>query len=287
MSSVVGGLPALSRRRRLAASRPSAAAVAGAFIALCVLMALLAPVLAPYDPGEIDLANVYAGSSSTHLLGTDGSGRDTLSRLIWGSRSALLGPLAIVVFAGILGCVIAISAAWLRGWFDAVASRALDVIFAFPGILLALIGVAVLGSGLPAAVGALSIAYVPYIARVLRGEGMRQASQPYVQSARINGFSGIAIAARHLVPNLLPLIVAQLTLSFGYAMVDLASISYLGLGVQAPAADWGLMVQEGQAGVLEGHPQQSLFAGGLIVSVVVSFTIIGDHLSARYEERGT
>jgi len=287
VSSVAGGLGRLAGRRRLAVSRPNAAAVAGAFIGSCVVVAVLAPVLAPYDPSEIDLSSVYAASSSSHPLGTDGSGRDTLSRLIWGSRSALLGPLAIVAISGTIGCLIAIAAAWLRGWFDTIASRALDVIFAFPGILLALIGVAVLGSGLPAAIGALSIAYVPYIARILRGEGMRQASQPYVQSARINGFSGVAIAARHLVPNLLPLIVAQMTLSFGYAMVDLASISYLGLGVQAPSADWGLMVQEGQAGVLEGHPQQSLLAGGLIVAVVVSFTIIGDHLSARYEDRGT
>ena len=189
----------------------------------------------------------------------------------------------MVLIAGAIAIALALAAAQIRGWFDIVTSRVLDIIFAFPGILLALVGVAVLGSGLTAAVGALSIAYVPYIARVVRGEALRQTSSLYVQSARLNGISGFSIATRHLIPNLLPLIVGQLTLSFGYATVDLASISFLGLGVQAPGSDWGLMVQEGQASIIRGYPQESLYAGILIILLVTSVTIVGDRLVSRHQ----
>lgn len=258
---------------------------AAAFITLWVVIAVFAPVLAPQDPTAVDFNSAYSGSTSTHLLGADASGRDILSRLMWGSRSALLGPLVVVALAGLLAIAIAVTAALLRGWFDAVASRLLDVIFAFPGVLLALVGVAIFGSGLVSAVGALSIAYIPYIARVVRGDALRQTSQPYIHALRLNGVSGPALAVRHLVPNLLPLIVGQLTLSFGYAMVDLASISFLGLGVQAPGSDWGLMVQEGQASIIRGYPQESIYAGVLIILMVMSFTILGDRVITSYEAR--
>lgn len=257
---------------------------AGTFILVWVLVAALAPLLAPRDPQSVDLLAANSGSTSSNLLGADASGRDIMSRLFWGARSALLGPLVVVALAGTLAIILALACALLRGWFDVVTSRVLDVIFAFPGILLALVGVAVLGSGLTAAVGALSIAYVPYIARVVRGDALRQTSALYIQSARLNGVSGIAIALRHLIPNLLPLIIGQLTLSFGYAMVDLAGISFLGLGVQAPSSDWGLMVQEGQASIIRGFPEESLYAGILIVLMVMSFTILGDRLTARFEQ---
>ena len=235
--------------------------VALAFIMLWVLIALLAPVLAPQNPDTVNLGDAFVGPTSGHLLGFDGSGRDLLSRLMWGSRSALLGPLVVVAIAGTLAVVVAVTAALVRGWFDLVASRVLDVIFAFPGILLALVGVAIFGPGLTSAVGALSIAYIPYIARVVRGDALRNTSQLYIQACRLNGVSGAALAVRRLLPNLRPLIIGQLTLSFGYAMVDLVAISFLGLGVQEPASDWGLMVQEGQAGILRGYPQESLYAG--------------------------
>lgn len=253
------------------------------FIGLWVVVAVFAPLLSPQDPQAVNLLSANSGSTGSNLLGADASGRDILSQLIYGARSALLGPLVVVAIAGTLAVAVALTAALLRGWFDVVTSRVLDIIFAFPGILLALVGVAVLGSGLPAAVGALSVAYVPYIARVVRSDALRQTSSLYIQAARINGISGRAIAMRHLIPNLLPLIIGQLTLSFGYAMVDLAGISFLGLGVQAPSSDWGLMVQEGQASILKGFPEESIFAGVLIVLMVMSFTIVGDWLSARQQ----
>lgn len=272
----------LSRRTRRTRTTPRLALAAGAFIALWTLIALLAPLLVG-DGATVDLTNTYAGSSVAHPLGTDGSGRDILTRLIDGARTALVAPLAVAVLSGVVGCVAAFAAVLARGWVDAVLSRVIDLLFAFPSILLALVGVAVFGSGVKAAVGALAIAYIPYMARVVRSEGLRQTSTLYIQNCRLNGASNSSIAVRHLLPNLLPLIVAQLTLSFGYAIIDLASISYLGLGVQAPAADWGLMVQEGQSGIVRGHPEESIWAGILIVALVVSFSLVGDHLNTRYE----
>lgn len=274
--------------RRLAlprGRRPGLAGLALGFIVLWAVLALLSSVIAP-GAGNLDLAGVYEGvGAAGHPLGTDGSGRDVLERLIRGAPTALLAPLVVILVSGTVGVALALLAALRRGWVDAVLGRLFDLIFAFPAILLALMGVAIFGVGLPAAVGALCIAYVPYVARVVRSEALRQTSAVYVQACRLNGMSDLAIAWRHLLPNLMPLVVAQLTLSFGYAIIDLAAISFLGLGVQAPRADWGLMVQTGQAGIIGGHPEESLFAGILIVLLVIAFSVVGDELDTRYERR--
>jgi peptide/nickel transport system permease protein len=126
---------------------------------------------------------------------------------------------------------------------------------------------------------ALGLAHLPYIARVTRAAALRERELPYVDALRVHGFSGFQICWRHLLPNLAPLIIAQATVSFGYVMVDLAAISFLGLGVQPPSADWGVMVASGEPAILAGHPQQSLYAGILIVITVCAFTILGERLA--------
>lgn len=272
----------LARAGRLSRYGPVTVAMI-AVLALIVAVALLAPWISPHDPLAVDLADTLAPPSARHWLGADDSGRDLLSRLIWGSRTALIGPLAVVAIAGTIGTLIAITGAWLGGAVDAVISRALDIIFAFPGILLALVATAVLGAGLQAAVIALCIGYIPYIARVVRSAALRERDAPYVQACRVQGLTGAAICLRHLLPNVAPIVIAQMTVSFGYALVDLASISYLGLGVQAPTPDWGAMVAAGQQGMLRGDPTESVCAGLLIVLTVVAFTVVGDRLSDRYE----
>jgi peptide/nickel transport system permease protein len=160
-------------------------------------------------------------------------------------------------------------------------SRILDVTFAFPGVLLAILAVALFGAGLPAAIIALTIAHMPYIARVVRGAALRERGLPYVEALRVQGFSAFRICARHLLPNLASLIVAQATVSFGYVVVDLAAVSFLGLGVQPPAADWGVMVAGGEPSILQGYPEQSLYAGIMIVITVCAFTILGERLADR------
>jgi peptide/nickel transport system permease protein len=248
-------------------------------IAVLAAVALLAPVIVPHDPNALDLLHTFAGPSLSHPLGTDDTGRDLLSRLIIGSRTSLLGPLAVVALSVSAGVPLAIASAWLKGPVDAVVSRVLDVLFAFPGVLLAILAISLFGAGLPAAVIALAVAHMPYVARVTRAAALRERELPYVSSLWVHGFSGFQICRRHILPNLAPLIIAQATVSFGYVVVDLAAISFLGLGVQPPSADWGVMVASGEPAILEGHPQQSLYAGILIVITVCAFTVLGERLA--------
>ena len=144
-----------------------------------------------------------------------------------------------------------------------------------------MLAAAVFGAGLTAAATALAIAYMPYVARVMRGAALKERSQPYVAALEVQGASATAICLRHIVPNTAPLIVAQATTMFGYAMVDLAAISFLGLGVQPPAADWGVMISENQVGIPEGYPLPALAAGACVVAVVIAFNVLGERLFER------
>jgi peptide/nickel transport system permease protein len=259
--------------------------VCAGFIITITAVALLAPWIAPHNPDQLNILSANEGPSASHLLGTDELGRDLLSRLIWGARLSLLGPALIVVIETTVGTAIAIAAAWLGGWFDNVISRVLDILFAFPGLIFAILAVAIFGPGLVAPVIALSIAYIPYDARVLRSVALRERNLPYIQACYVEGLPTRTITLRHLLPNIMPFVLVQATLSFGYALIDLAAISYLGLGVAPPASEWGLMVANGQASILTGHPEESLYAGLMIVVTVVAFNLLGDRLATRFSVR--
>jgi peptide/nickel transport system permease protein len=275
---------ARARRARLAGSNPLVWS-AGAILAAAVVAALLGPLLAPADPNAADLNNQFVGPVPGHPLGFDGQGRDLLSRLLEGARTTMVGPAVVVAVAMTAGVLLAVVAAWRGGWVDSVIGTALDILFAFPGILLAILSAAVFGASLWAATLALAIAYTPYIARVLRSAAVRERAQEYIAAGEVQGLSAAAVCVRHLIPNIAPLIVAQATLLFGYAMVDLAAISFLGLGVQPPQADWGVMVATGKNGVLQGYPAESLSAGLCIVLVVVAVNLLGERLGDRREAR--
>ncbi|TMC90361.1 MAG: ABC transporter permease [Chloroflexi bacterium] len=286
--SVAAGLAAGAVRRYRAGRRfrtSPAIVVSGSVIVAATVVAVAGPLLAPYNPDLPQLSQYFFGPSPEHLLGFDASGRDVMSRLLYGARTSMLGPLAVTLMCMTLGSLLAVTAAWRGGALDAVISSGLDILFAFPGILLAVLAAAVFGAGLVAPVLALSVAYTPYVARVLRGAALRERAQLYVAALEVQGASGVAICLRHLIPNLLHLIVAQATTLFGYAMVDLAAISFLGLGVQPPNADWGVMVSENQQGIIQGFPLPALAAGICIVVVVVAFNILGERLYERGEAR--
>jgi peptide/nickel transport system permease protein len=253
--------------------------VAAALITLIALCCILAPWVAPYSPNAVDLANVNAGPSSAHLLGTDTIGRDLLSRLLYGGRSTLLVPLLVMVGAGVTGTTLAMIAAWTGRWLDYGIARLFDVLFAFPGILLAILATAVLGPGLTTMTIALVVAYTPYVGRIVRAEAVRQRNLPYISAVSLQGSSGVAVSIRHLVPNVAPLIYAQLTLAYAYSLLDAASLSFLGLGIQPPTPDWGVMVSAGEPGLTGGHPEQSLYAGALIVIFVLAVSVVGNRLS--------
>jgi peptide/nickel transport system permease protein len=261
--------------------------ISAAVILAATILAIIGPFVAPYSPVLPNLNMTWVGPVGGHLLGFDFAGRDVLSRLIAGAQSSMLGPLAVVVGAMVLGTVIAVVAAWRQGLADTVISSGLDILFAFPGILLAVLAAAVFGAGLTAASVALAIAYMPYVARVLRGAALKERGQPYVAALEVQGSSATSICLRHIVPNMLPLIVAQATIMFGWAMVDLAAISFLGLGVQPPAPNWGVMISENQPGILQGYPLPALSAGLCIVGVVIAFNVLGERLFQQAQAQQT
>ncbi|SDT10776.1 ABC transporter permease [Microterricola viridarii] len=250
-------------------------------LAVMTLAAVFAPFIAPYDPNLVNLSAVHQSPSIAHWLGTDSLGRDTLSRMIFGARTALLGPLLVVVFSTILGILLGLVAGWRGGWLDAVLGRFFDVIFAFPSLLIAIMAVALFGKGLVAPVIAMSIAYAPFVARLTRQLILSERSRPYVSAYRVQGFSGPWIALRRVLPNVTPIVGAQSTLNFGYVLAELAGLSFLGLGVQAPTADWGAMINEAQAGLVGGYFLPAIVPAVAVVIVVVAVNIIGEELSDR------
>ncbi len=283
---VTPGLSGVARRRaRRVAGSDKVSIACLIVIGIALIAAIFGTALAPHDPNASNLNDAYFGPRGGHPLGFDGQGRDLLSRLLSAARTSILAPAAVVLLALVAGVVLAIVAAWRGGWLDSGISVAMDILFAFPAILLAVLAAAVFGPSLTAATLAIAVAYTPYVARVLRSAAVRERAREYIAAGEVQGLSTWTICARHLVPNVTPLIVSQGTLLFGYAMVDLAAISFIGLGVQAPQSDWGVMVSTGQPGVLQGYPAESLSAGLCIVAVVVAVNLLGERLAERNEER--
>lgn len=256
-----------------------------AFLILVALVAVFAPLLAPHSPTEVNLSSAFLGPSLEHPLGTDASGRDILSRVMFGARSSLVGPLGVIAVALALGVSIAVTAAWFGGWVNTGLSAVIDVLFSFPGLLLAIVAVAVFGVGLTAPMLAIGIAYVPIMARIVRGGAMRERELPHVAAASVLGLPARRIVWRHVLPGVWPLIVAQTTVMFGYATIDLAAISFLGLGQQPPSSDWGLMVAQGRPAILAGHSAEALYPGIALVLVVLCVMVLGRRLGEREDER--
>ncbi|WP_037607002.1 ABC transporter permease [Streptacidiphilus rugosus] len=255
------------------------------FLGLVVVLALFTPWLSPHDPNAVDLGNALAGPSAAHPLGVDGSGRDTASRLITGARTSLLGPLGVVVFSTIAGVVVGVAAGWRGGWLDSLLSRSTELVFAFPGLLLALLIVSVYGEGLTAPVIALGVAYLPYVSRLTRSLVLAERERPYVEAYRVQGHSGPQICLRHVLPNIAPVILAQSTINFGYALIDLAGLSFLGLGVPALIPDWGRMVFDGESAIQAGYPLSAILPCVAIVLTVVAFNVVGERWADQVARR--
>ncbi|MGW3954772.1 ABC transporter permease [Streptomyces sp. NPDC004752] len=286
MTFTVPALRAKAARKR--ARQPLSLVLAAGFLVLAALTGLLAPVLAPYSPDATSLLDsLLPPGGPGHLLGTDSTGRDVLSRLMYGARLSLLAPLGVVLLSGLLGTTIGLLAARAGGWADAVLSRGMDIVFAFPSLLLAMLVVAVFGPGVLAPVCALAVSYTPFIGRVVRSVALQESAKPYLESYRVMGFGEIWVTLRHLLPNVLPVVIAQSALSFGYALVDLASLSYLGLGVRPPASDWGSMINEAQSAILQGSAWAGLVPGVAVLLTVVSVNVIGEHIGASIGRKGS
>jgi peptide/nickel transport system permease protein len=286
-SSTTPSTPSSVRRRgtwlpvRWLAGRGLVVQVSAGIILLASLVAVFGKALALHDYEEIRLSRAFEGSSSEHWLGLDHQGRDVVSRLLVGARNSMLGALLVVTLSTVFGTGVAILAAWRRGTIDRMLNSGMNLLFAFPGVLLAVLVAAVFGPSLLTAGVALSVAYTPYLARVIRSAALRERDLPYITLLEVQGHPALRICRRHLLPNIATMIAAQATLVFGYAMADLAAVSFIGLGVQSPGTDWGLMVAEGQSGVIQGYPMASIAAGACIVVVVIAFNLLGERLAER------
>jgi peptide/nickel transport system permease protein len=254
--------------------------LAVAVLALALAAAALAPLLAPHDPLGVDILSVNESVSPAHPLGTDSNGRDILSRVIFGLRATFVGPLLVVCLSTFVAVVLVLVAVWFRGWVDIAVTRLFDVLLAFPGLLVAVVASAVFGASLTVAALALSVSYVPYIGRIVRSQALGERSKPYIQAAWLQGMSGARISLGQLLPNLTSVLIAQIVLSMSFAIVDLAALSFLGLGVQPPTPDLGTMISTGQSSLLKGHPLETVSASVMIVVLVLALNTLGNAIRA-------
>jgi len=253
-------------------------------VLLAVLAATLGPALTPYDPSAQTLAERLGPPSAAHPLGLDELGRDILSRLLSGGRISLLVGLAVVSVSSVIGMTLGSIAGYFGGSVDDLISRVIDILMAFPGILLAIALVAVLGPSLTNVVLALFvIGWVGY-ARLVRGQALRAREFEYVQAARALGAGPGRIVARHVLPTAFPAVIVQATLGMAGAIIAEASLSFLGLGVQPPTPSWGTMLDAGRSHLFDA-PHLTIFPGLAIATLVLGFNFLGDGLGDRIDPK--
>jgi peptide/nickel transport system permease protein len=261
------------RRSSLARNR---AAVVGLIILLPLVVATLAPgLLTNLSPNAQDLSSSLQLPGGEHLLGTDKLGRDVWARIVYGAQPTLLGALVVVLISGAIGIPLGLIAGYYGGRVDAAIMRVLDALLAFPALLLAILVVSTFGRGLLTVVVALGVIYVPAMARLIRSVTLVQRSLSYVDAARVLGFSDLRIIFRHILPNLVAAVVVQSTIDLAYAILDIAALSFLGLGQQPPDPDWGSMLSDGRAYLLQ-NAWPAVSAGVGIMLAVISFNLVGD-----------
>jgi peptide/nickel transport system permease protein len=258
--------------------------VGGVIVCIAILAALIGPTLSPYDPAAQELARRLEGPSLAHPFGLDELGRDILARILSGARISLLVGLAVVSVSSIVGMLLGSVAGYFGGRVDDVISRVIDVLMAFPGILLAIALVAVLGPSLTNVVFALSIiGWVGY-ARLVRGQALRAREFDFVQAARALGAGSGRIIVRHVLPTAFPAVVVQATLGMAGAIIAEAALSFLGLGVQPPTPSWGTMLDAGRSHLFDA-PHLTIFPGLAIALLVLGFNFVGDGLRDRVDPK--
>ena len=260
-------------------------AIGAAIILLMLVVGSLAPLLAPYDPVINSFSAMLSPPSMQHWLGTDAFGRDVLSRLIYGSRTALLVGFGASVLGATLGAVIGVASAYFGGRIDLYTQRVMDIFLSFPLIVLALALVAILGNSLPNLITAIMIPMIPRCALVIRASALAIREMPYVDAARAAGFGHTRIILRHMLPNVMAPYLIMLTAFLGQAILAESSLSFLGLGVQEPTAAWGLMLRGAAVEFAETAPWMAIFPGLAISLSVFAFNLFGDSLRDALDPR--
>jgi peptide/nickel transport system permease protein len=249
-------------------------------LAAFVLLAVLGPLFVS-DPRVTDPASTYQAPSPDHWFGTDKFGRDVFARAVHAARLDITIGIVIAIAAMAVGSTIGVVSGYFGGWVDEGLMRVTDVVLAFPGFVLALILVAAIGNSIPNVIIAVTIAYIPYFIRLTRAQVLSERELEYVDGAKLAGNGRWRIAFRHVLPNSMGPSVVQAALVAGWAILTVAGLAFLGVGIRPPTAEWGVMVAEGAPDIMTGQWWTALFAGGMIVLVAMAFQFIGDDLGAE------
>jgi len=277
-------LPPTRSRLRRRLRRYGPAWLGGGIVLAWVLVALLAPWIAPYPPDAVDVSSRLLPPSAAHWMGTDTLGRDVFSRLLHGARLSLFAGFTVVLLGAAVGTLVGIVAAWARGWWDEALMRLTDLVLCFPPIILALAIAAALGIGPVNTILAMLVVWWPKFARLARALALVQRRQEYVEAATVLGLKPRRILARHILPNTLGPLAVLITLDLGNAILTFAGLSFLGLGVIPPTPEWGSMVAEGRELVEQWWV--ATFPGFAILTVVVGFNFCGDGLRDWLDPKG-
>jgi peptide/nickel transport system permease protein len=249
--------------------------ISGIFLVSIILACIFAPLISPYGPNDQNLEESLALPSPVHLLGTDRMGRDLFTRILYGGQVTLTSALGVVILSAVIGIPLGLFCGYFGGWLDALAGRICDILLSFPTLLLAFVFVSGFGRSLANAVVAMGIMYVPMLMRLVRSLTLVEKNKVYIEASKSIGYPAPRILFVHIFPNCVSTILVQLALDIGYAILGLASLSFLGLGVQPPTADWGGMLDEGRS-FLMINPLLALAPGGIIVLTVLSLNLFCD-----------
>jgi peptide/nickel transport system permease protein len=260
-------------------------AVGAAIIVVMIVVAVAAPLLAPYDPQGVDFGAMLGKPSAAHWLGTDSFGRDVMSRLIYGSRTALIVGFVSALVGATVGAVLGVGSAYFGGRVDLYTQRIMDIFISFPVIILALTLVAILGNTIPNLITAITVPMIPRCALVIRASALSIRELPYIDAARAAGFGHGRIILRHMLPNVMAPYLIMVTAFLGQAILAEASLSFLGLGVQEPLPAWGLMLRGAAVEFAEAAPWMAIFPGLAISLSVFAFNLFGDSLRDALDPR--
>jgi ABC-type dipeptide/oligopeptide/nickel transport system permease subunit len=249
-----------------------------------VMMSLLADLIAPSDPYRINLAEKLSLPSASHIMGTDQLGRDLFSRILYGGRYTLILSAASIALALVIGLIVGTISGYYRGWLDLAVQRMVDILMAFPTIVLAIALATFIGSRPETLVIAVGIAEAPFMVRVVRGAVLSIGEMPYIEAVKLMGYSDIYIIAKHVIPNIIYVVIPQVTLQMGSAILVIAALGFLGIGIRPPTPEWGSMLNEARTYLMD-YPHLLIFPGLMIFLSVVSFNVIGESLRVRLDPK--